>query len=95
MFKVTLESDGETGIFCADIFHNPVQVLEPHVNTSFCMLAEQARQTRREFLEEVANTGAIGAVPLRISTCRQNYPEATSASGSSQYRSCEAIKWNG
>lgn len=70
MFRLTLRSDGETGIFCADIFHSPIQILEPHVNTSFCMLAEQARQTRRAFLEAVADTRAV------IMPCHFGFPHA-------------------
>lgn len=70
MFTLTLSSDGETGVFCADIFHNPIQILYPKVNTSFCMLAEQARETRRRFLEKVANTGAI------VMPCHFGFPHA-------------------
>lgn len=70
MFRLALESDGERGVFCADIFHNPIQIIEPHVNTSFCMLPDQARQTRRAFVEEMADTGTI------VMPCHFGFPHA-------------------
>lgn len=59
MYRMTLTSDGETGIFCADIFHNPIQIHQASLNTMFCMLPDLARETRQRFLEGVADTGAI------------------------------------
>lgn len=70
MFRLTLESDGETGVFCADIFHSPIQIIQPHVNTSFCMIPQQARETRLAFVEEMANTSAI------IMPCHFGFPHA-------------------
>jgi len=59
MYRLTLKSEGETGIFCADIFHSPIQIHQPTLNTMFCMLPDQARATRQRFLDDVADTGAI------------------------------------
>ena len=47
------------GVFCADIFHTPMQIAEPQLNTAFCALQDEARKTRREFLERVADTPTL------------------------------------
>lgn len=54
-----LSDAGQQGVFSGDIFHHPAQILDPNCNTSFCVLPEIARRTRRGFLETVADTGAI------------------------------------
>lgn len=52
-------SKGEAGVFSADIFHHPVQILNPGWNTAFCVLPDAARATRAAFLAEAAATGAL------------------------------------
>jgi len=47
-------SDGETGIFCGDVMHSPLEMAYPHVNTYACEDQEASRATRRKLLEEVA-----------------------------------------
>jgi glyoxylase-like metal-dependent hydrolase (beta-lactamase superfamily II) len=59
MLNFWLQSEGETGVFCADIFHHPVQILHPELNTAFCILPDEARRTRQEFLAVAADTGAL------------------------------------
>lgn len=54
-----LHSDGQRGVFCADIFHSPLQILHPQMNTPFCMEPDHARATRAAFLAEVADTGTL------------------------------------
>ena len=70
MYRLTLSSDGETGIFCADIFHSPIQIHQPTLNTMFCMLPEGARETRQRFLEDVAGSGAL------VMPCHFAFPHA-------------------
>jgi len=50
-------SGGETGIFCGDILHTPIEMPYPHVNTYGCEDQEAARATRRRLLEEAAEYG--------------------------------------
>ena len=50
---------GERAVFCADIFHSPVQIRFPDLNTRYCILPEKARETRRAFLDEAAESDAI------------------------------------
>lgn len=50
---------GEQAVFSADIFHHPLQITDPHLNTAFCVLPDLARATRRAFLERAADTGAL------------------------------------
>ena len=49
----------QQAVFCADIFHHPLQITDPHLNTAFCVLPEVARKTRRDFLDRVADTGTL------------------------------------
>lgn len=54
-----LRDGGDTGVFSADVFHHPVQILNPGWNTAFCILQDEARQTRLKLLNEAADTGAL------------------------------------
>jgi glyoxylase-like metal-dependent hydrolase (beta-lactamase superfamily II) len=54
-----LRSRGDVGVFCADIFHHPVQILHPNLNTAFCVLPAEARATRASFLAEASATSAL------------------------------------
>ena len=54
-----LESDGQHGVFSADIFHSAVQIYCPEWNTAFCIEPENAIATRKAFLERAAETGAL------------------------------------
>ena len=55
---ITLHSDGEAAIFCGDVVHHPLQVLNPGWNSIFCEDAAQARASRRRVLEMAAEQGA-------------------------------------
>lgn len=70
MYNLYLESEGERGVFCADIFHSPVQILRPELNTAFCIVADEARATRRRFLNEMADSGTI------VMPCHFGFPHA-------------------
>jgi len=59
---------GEDGVFCADIFHHPLQITDPQLNTAFCVQPEIARSTRRAFLERVADK------PILIMPCHFGPP---------------------
>jgi len=50
-------SNGETGIFCGDIVHSPIEMVYPRVNTWACEDQDAARATRRKLLEEAAEFG--------------------------------------
>ena len=54
-----LRSRGETGVFSADVFHHPVQILNPGWNTAFCILPDEAKQTRLRLLNQAADSGAL------------------------------------
>lgn len=60
-----LRSGGEAGVFCADVFHHPVQILNPGWNTAFCMLPAEAKRTRLRLLGEAADSGA-GIMPCHF-----------------------------
>jgi glyoxylase-like metal-dependent hydrolase (beta-lactamase superfamily II) len=54
-----LRSQGEAGVFSADVLHHPVQILNPAWNTAFCMLSDAAVATRARLLMDAAATGAL------------------------------------
>ncbi|PWV98817.1 glyoxylase-like metal-dependent hydrolase (beta-lactamase superfamily II) [Hoeflea marina] len=54
-----LRRKDEQAVFCADLFHHPLQITNPDLNTAFCVLPETARETRLAFLERVADTGTL------------------------------------
>jgi glyoxylase-like metal-dependent hydrolase (beta-lactamase superfamily II) len=55
---ITLSSGGETAIFCGDVVHHPLQILNPDWNSIFCEDAAQARASRRSVLGRAADGGA-------------------------------------
>lgn len=59
MLSYRLRSDGEEGLFCADVFHSPVQIYRPDINTAYCVLQDTARETRARVLEEAAQSGVL------------------------------------
>jgi glyoxylase-like metal-dependent hydrolase (beta-lactamase superfamily II) len=54
-----LRSQGEAGVFCADVLHHPVQILNPTWNTAFCTHSDAAVATRATLLAEAAAAGAF------------------------------------
>ncbi|MGR1581049.1 MBL fold metallo-hydrolase [Thalassobius sp. S69A] len=59
MLSYRLRSEGEEGLFCADVFHSPVQIYKPEINTAYCVLQDTARETRARVLAEAADSGAL------------------------------------
>ncbi len=59
MMRLDLHSAGARGVFCADIFHSPLQILRPDISGIVDVLPEVARATREAFLAEVADTGTL------------------------------------
>jgi glyoxylase-like metal-dependent hydrolase (beta-lactamase superfamily II) len=57
--SLRLSSGGEEGIFSADVFHSPIQILLPETNTAFCMIPDLAIETRRAFLDRAAARNAL------------------------------------
>jgi glyoxylase-like metal-dependent hydrolase (beta-lactamase superfamily II) len=56
---VRLGSGREQAILSADLMHHPLQVRYPEWSTRFCTDPVQARTTRINFFNEVANTGRL------------------------------------
>jgi glyoxylase-like metal-dependent hydrolase (beta-lactamase superfamily II) len=52
-------SDKPECIFTADVFHSPMQVLFPEVNSRWCELPEVARKTRQALLHHAAKISAV------------------------------------
>ena len=57
--SLVLRDDVERACFTGDMVHHPVQVYRPDWNSSFCELPEQARRTRRAWLERCADSSAL------------------------------------
>jgi len=56
---LTLSSMGNNALFTGDICHHPIQVYEPHWNSAFCELPEQAIRTRRQVLESCVEKNSL------------------------------------
>ena len=57
--SVRIASRGAQAVITGDLMHHPVQCCEPDVNSLFDVDPEQARRTRRDFLERNAALGAL------------------------------------
>lgn len=56
---IALVSGKEEALFTGDILHHPIQVVEPHWNSAFCSLPDQARETRLKVLSHCASHGSL------------------------------------
>jgi glyoxylase-like metal-dependent hydrolase (beta-lactamase superfamily II) len=54
-FSVRISSRGDDAVITGDLMHHPVQCARPEWNCGFDFDNDQARKTRREFLERYAN----------------------------------------
>lgn len=54
-----LRSGGEEAVFSGDIFHSPIQIVKPEINSGYCIYPDQARNTRYTFLKDMAKSGAL------------------------------------
>lgn len=59
MVNFRLQSSGEQGLFTGDVFHSPLQIVEPSLNTAYCALPDIARQTRAALLAREAERGTL------------------------------------
>jgi glyoxylase-like metal-dependent hydrolase (beta-lactamase superfamily II) len=56
---VRLAGGGREAVMSGDLMHHPIQCAEPQWNSCFCVDTEQARATRRTFLERHADTDML------------------------------------
>ena len=54
-----IRSQGEEAVFSGDIFHSPMQIVMPEINSGYCIYPDVARNTRYEFLNKAADTGSL------------------------------------
>jgi glyoxylase-like metal-dependent hydrolase (beta-lactamase superfamily II) len=54
--SIVIESKGERAIVTGDLMHNPIQLERPGDTVRFDMDQDRARQTRIEFVDDMANT---------------------------------------
>ena len=54
-----LRSTGAVGVFTADVFHQPMQIVRPDWNSCFCEVPDAAIATRRRLLENALSDGAV------------------------------------
>ncbi len=53
-FIVRASSREESALFVGDAIHNPIQIAEPHLSTSYCVDRALAAKSRRNILEDCA-----------------------------------------
>ncbi|MDH3691889.1 MAG: MBL fold metallo-hydrolase [Gammaproteobacteria bacterium] len=66
-YCVHLAGGGDEAVMTGDVLHSPVQCAEPDWNSTFCVLADQARATRRGLLEKYADTN-VTILPAHFPT---------------------------
>lgn len=54
-----IRSKGEEAVFCGDIVHSPIQIVQPQINSGYCIWPDVARKTRHEFLAKAADRNAL------------------------------------
>lgn len=54
-----IRSQGEEGIFSADVMHSPLQIVKPELNTSYCVDPAAARASRAALLARAADREAL------------------------------------
>jgi glyoxylase-like metal-dependent hydrolase (beta-lactamase superfamily II) len=64
-------------IFCGDVLHSPVQILDPNISTISCAEPTVANATRRAVLEEASETNRL-VVPAHFRGPRCTYVRYTS-----------------
>lgn len=76
MLSYRLRSEGEEGLFCADVFHSPLQILKPDLNTAYCALPDVARATRARVLQESAERNTL-LMPMHFGAPHCGYVRRT------------------
>ena len=56
---IELNSEDQAGMFTADVFHQPMQIVRPEWNSRYCEVPEAAIATRRRILAEAASTESV------------------------------------
>jgi len=56
---IWLQSEGQHGVFTADVFHQPMQIARPDWNSCFCEVPDAAIVTRRRLFETAAERQAV------------------------------------
>lgn len=54
-----LRSRGEEALFSGDVMHSPIQIIDPTLNTTYCILPDVARKTRAALLAREAERGSL------------------------------------
>lgn len=54
-----IRSQGQEAVFCGDVFHNPIQIVRPDINSGYCIWPDQARKTRLAMLDQLAKSQAL------------------------------------
>lgn len=54
-----IRSRGEEALFCGDVFHNPMQIVQPQINSGYCIWPDQARKARLSMLDQLARSEAL------------------------------------
>jgi len=57
--------EGQSAVFCGDIIHSPVQMIQPDWSSAFCSDPAQARRTRIDLLESLCGTSQL-LIPMHF-----------------------------
>ncbi len=59
VIEVSAGGAGAGAVLTGDIFHHPLQLLQPALSTNFCLDQEQSRMTRERLMAVYAESGAL------------------------------------
>jgi glyoxylase-like metal-dependent hydrolase (beta-lactamase superfamily II) len=59
MLSFRLRSNGEEGLFCADVMHNPIQIVRPDWNDRYVLWPDKALESRAAALKRAAERNAL------------------------------------
>jgi glyoxylase-like metal-dependent hydrolase (beta-lactamase superfamily II) len=65
MLSFRIRSRGDEGLFCADILHNAIQVVQPDWNDRYVLWADKARESRALGLKRACERGAL-LMPMHL-----------------------------
>ena len=64
--SIDVNCEGDKGVFCGDVLHSPVQIIQPEWSSAFCTSPDLARKTRVELLERLCDT-SHWLIPMHFS----------------------------
>ena len=63
--SIDANCEGHTGVFCGDVLHSPIQMVQPEWSSAFCFDQKLARQVRITLLDSLCDTSKL-LIPMHF-----------------------------